>query len=72
MAIDFEDTSFGFNRRREFVETLVAAKRKVTERVQHPGRESADSLHRLLRALDDVINDPAFQPNAAQTRSISK
>lgn len=61
MAIDYEDTSFGFIRRKEFIEDLEAAKRSVTERLRHPGRESVDNLHHLLRALNEVTGDVAFE-----------
>lgn len=67
MAIDFESTSFGFNRRRGFVKALVDAKKEIVQRREHPGHESVDRLDRLLAALDDVLTDPEFEVHARQS-----
>lgn len=64
--IDYEDTSFGFNRRRDFVKALNAAKMQVVQRQANPGHESVERLARLQAALDDVLNDEVFEPHARQ------
>jgi hypothetical protein len=65
--IDFESTSFGFNRRRGFVKALVDAKKEVIQRREYPGHESVERLDRLLAALDDVLSDPEFETHARQS-----
>ncbi len=65
--VDFESTSFGFNRRRGFVKALVDAKKEVVQRREHPGHESVDRLDLLLAALNDVLDDPAFKDHARQS-----
>lgn len=67
MTIDFESTSFGFNRRRGFVKSLVDARKEVAQRRVHPGHESVARLDRLLAALDDVLSDPEFEKHARQS-----
>jgi len=64
--IDYEDTSFGFNRRRDFVKALNAAKMQVVQRLEHPGHESVERLARLKAALDEVLEDEVFEPHARQ------
>lgn len=65
MAIDYENTSFAFNRRREFVNDLRKAKGVVEQRLQVPGRESVLKLAQLLEALNHVLADEAFADHVA-------
>lgn len=73
MSIDYENTSFAFNRRREFVAGLVKAKGEVEQRLRVPGRESVLKLAQLLEALNHVLADEAFsnhvEPQAEAQRS---
>jgi hypothetical protein len=63
MAIDYENTSFAFNRRREFVGGLLKTKADVEQRLRVPGRESLLKLAQLLEALNHVLADEVFQPH---------
>jgi hypothetical protein len=60
MSIEYENTSFAFTRRREFVAGLVKAKGEVEQRLRVPGRESVLKLAQLLEALNHVLADEAF------------
>lgn len=58
--IDYEATSFGFNRRKDFVKALAVAKEKIADRRKHPGHENVGKLDRAIEALDELLRDDAF------------
>lgn len=57
MAAEFENTSFGIQRRLRTVKELTAMRQTIAERttfVTDP--DKLNSLHRLIAAIDDVLS----------------